>query len=403
MRTRAGASKAVTERITWLDGARAVRTALRAVMYLSCLLLTEELWGADAISGYVSDYRNTNRVSVEFGATIQESGLYLVEVADSKHTVAEIDGEVVLFFRGGWNYAYFAIDPASKEKLGSDVVIRAEYQILGNNPMGVQYDGMKGPYSSALDIQREYKEPNSSWRVIEFRARDARFHNRQNRGADFRIYDNEKGFYLKRVSVSRYPGRRISPRDPSMSSNLVDLTSFYNASLRIYMPGGDPDSFTNVVRQIRARTGIDFDLRGYIGLIRRGEEAGRSNSSPESVTGIPVKQKVRKIHFLHCASYGESENTQIGSYILKMGDSSIEDFPIIYGTNVRSERGDFRRLPEAETAWEGEGIRTGAGRKVRILKATWENPRPAVEITQIDFISAVSRSAPHLLAITLEP
>ena len=86
-----------------------------------------------------------------------------------------------------------------------------------------------------------------------------------------------------------------------------------------------------------------------------------------------------------------------------MGDSSIEDFPIIYGTNVRSERGDFRRLPEAETAWEGEGIRTGAGRKVRILKATWENPRPAVEITQIDFISAVSRSAPHLLAITLEP
>ena len=65
-----------------------------------------------------------------------------------------------------------------------------------------------------------------------------------------------------------------------------------------------------------------------------------------------MKQKVRKIHFLHSASYGESENLQIGSYILKMGDGSIEDFPIIYGTNVRSERGDFRRLPEAETAWE---------------------------------------------------
>ncbi len=349
------------------------------------------------------NYQHATQVSVEFGATNRESGLYVVEVGDSKHTVADIDGETVWFFRGGWNYTYFSIEPSFKENLGTDVVIRAEYQILGRNPMGVHYDGSRGPYSSAVDVQRDYKEPNSNWRVIEFRARDARFWNSQNRGADFRIHDNEKGFYLKRVSLTRYQGRRIPPRDPSTSSNLVDLTSFYNASLRLYMPGGDVDSLSNVIREIRTTTGVHFDARGYIGLLRRGEESGKTNGSPEAVTGIPIGRRVTRLHFLHSASYGESEDRQVGSYIIHMSDGSIEDFPIVYGRNVRSERGDYRKIPEAEVAWEGEGIRTGAGRRVRMLKATWDNPTPTVEVSRIDFISEVSRSAPHLLAITAEP
>jgi hypothetical protein len=90
-------------------------------------------------------------------------------------------------------------------------------------------------------------------------------------------------------------------------------------------------------------------------------------------------------------------------YIIHMSDGSIEDLPIVYGRNVRSERGDYRKVPEAEVAWDGEGIRTGAGRRVRMLKVTWENPTPTMEVSRIDFISAVSRSAPHLLAVTVDP
>jgi hypothetical protein len=282
-------------------------------------------------------------------------------------------------------------------------VVRAEYQILGRNPIGVQYDGDRGAYSSAVDVQRDYQEANSNWRVIEFRARDARLQNSQNGRADFRIYDNEKGFFLRRIALTRYQGRRIRPRDPSTSSNLVDLTPFYNASLRLYMPGGDTDAATNVLQEVRLATSVDFDARGYIGLLRRGEESGRTNSSPESVTGILIGRRVSRIHFLHSASYGEKEDMQIGSYLMHMTDGSIEDLPIIYGRNVRSERGDYRTVPEAEVAWEGEGITTGAGRRVRMFKVTWDNPTPTMEVSRIDFISAVSRSAPHLLAVTVEP
>jgi len=307
------------------------------------------------------------------------------------------------FSKEGWNYAYFFIDPGFKRNLGSDVVFRAEYQILGRNPIGVQYDGARGPYSSTVDIQRDYKETTSYWRVIEFRARDARFQNSQNGQADFRIYDNEKGFFLKRVTLKRYIGRRIPPRDSFISSNLVDLTRFYNASLRLYMPGGDPDAVTNVLGEIRSTTGVGFDARGYIGLLRRGEESGRTNRSPELVTGIPIGRRLSRLHFLHSASYGENEDRQIGSYIMHLADGSSEELAIVYGRNVRSERGDYRILPEAEVAWEGEGIRTGAGRRVRIFKVTWINPLPTAEVTSVDFVSALSRSAPHLLAITVEP
>jgi len=254
------------------------------------------------------DYQRATQVSVEFGATNRESGLSVVEVGDSRHTLATVDGQQVWFFHGGWNYAYFSIDPDFKRNLGADVVVRAEYQIPGRNPIGVHYDGLRGPYSPTVDIQRDYKEPNSNWRVIEFRARDARFQNSQNGRADLRVYDNEKGFYLRRVTLTRYPGRRMPPRDSSTSSNLVDLTAFYNASLRSYMPGGDVDSVSNVIREIRTTTGVHFDARGYIGLLRRGEESGRSNSSPESVTGIPIGRRVTRLHFLHSASYGEKED-----------------------------------------------------------------------------------------------
>jgi hypothetical protein len=35
--------------------------------------------------------------------------------------------------------------------------------------------------------------------------------------------------------------------------------------------------------------------------------------------------------------------------------------------------------------------------------STWENPRPEIEVTTIDFVSAMSRCGPFLIALTAEP
>jgi len=53
------------------------------------------------------DFSRTSTVSIEFGATNREQGLYVLDVGDSRHTVATRDGEEAWFFAPGVNHGYF--------------------------------------------------------------------------------------------------------------------------------------------------------------------------------------------------------------------------------------------------------------------------------------------------------
>jgi hypothetical protein len=44
-----------------------------------------------------------------------------------------------------------------------------------------------------------------------------------------------------------------------------------------------------------------------------------------------------------------------------------------------------------------------AGLHIRLFKTTWVNPMPEKEIVSIDYTSAMSNSAPFLIAITADP
>jgi len=347
------------------------------------------------------DYSNATEVSVEFGRTNREAGLYFLTGSDSKHRPAVTNGEDAEFFREGWNYAYFFIDPTFKWKLGSNVLIRVEYQLVKGQPIGLQYDGAQNAFASAT---KRVRPRVGQWQVIEFVLRDARFNHRQNLRADFRVYDNERGFYLKRVTVSRYQPSPliIPPRDPTMSSAMIDLTAFYNGSGRHYAPAGNLERLAEIREGVRRNTGIDFDIRGYVGLFRVGQESD-GLTAPAVITGIPIRSGVTKMHFLHSASYKVNEGTRIGAYLLRMSDGSTQELPLVYGQNVRIERSDSRPTPGAELAWMGGGIRTGAGTTVRILKMTWTNPQPELVVETLDFTSNRTACAPHLLGITVEP
>jgi hypothetical protein len=47
-------------------------------------------------------------------------------------------------------------------------------------------------------------------------------------------------------------------------------------------------------------------------------------------------------------------------------------------------------------AWKGKDGR-------RVYVSTWENPWPDVEIVSMDFVSAMTRCGPFLIAVTAEP
>ncbi len=96
------------------------------------------------------------------------------------------------------------------------------------------------------------------------------------------------------------------------------------------------------------------------------------------------------------------DGTVVGQYVLHYTEGSREPLDIVYGEDVRdwwvvTDRAEV--ITKAQVAWQG---RTSNGNEVRVYKRTWENPQPDKEVATIKFISTMTRSAPFLIALTLE-
>jgi serine/threonine protein kinase len=337
------------------------------------------------------DFSRASTVSLEFGTTNREQGLYVLDVGDSRHKAATRDGEEARFFSPGLNYGYFFVDPTFKWTL-SNAVVRVEYQVVRGNPIGLHYDGRGGTYS--LPTYSVNKGRTGQWEVIEFVLHETRFRNAQNGGADFRLQGNESGFYLHRITVSHYKRGIIPSRPASTSSNQLDLTTNYTSGIRHHLPVPDLAAVTDIQQIIRDFTGIDFDPRGVVTI--SGQDKGRSRT-----TNIPLNRRVLQMHFLQAAESTERDGTQIGSYVIHFSDSSHEELPLIYGRNIRGY-GDNKSTPEAQAvSWAKKGTQTQAPTRIRVFVHTWVNPRPESEVKGVDFVSG-TRSAPNLLAITIE-
>ena len=59
---------------------------------------------------------------------------------------------------------------------------------------------------------------------------------------------------------------------------------------------------------------------------------------------------------------------------------------------------------QALIAWEGRPSipATKGAENVRLFKATWTNPQPDLEVTQLDFILGKTEMHPFVVAITAE-
>lgn len=106
---------------------------------------------------------------------------------------------------------YFQIDPSFKQGNVSSVRIDVEYFAPHDGTIGIHYDAVDLPALGAIDPdKRRYKESSRKtltasnvWRVASFYTRDAGFNNRQNGGADFRVWAKTPELHLRRVKVTR--------------------------------------------------------------------------------------------------------------------------------------------------------------------------------------------------------
>jgi hypothetical protein len=109
------------------------------------------------------------------------------------------------------------------------------------------------------------------------------------------------------------------------------------------------------------------------------------------------------------------DGTAIATLVWNFADGERRESEIIYGRHVRSwwvGHDGSRATPEARIAWEGTNPAATdfryqfpdvePGKEVRLFVATWENPRPDVEVTSLDLVSRETQSAPFVVAITVE-
>jgi tetratricopeptide (TPR) repeat protein len=201
----------------------------------------------------------------------------------------------------------------------------------------------------------------------------------------------------------------IPLRDPQARSELVDLSPFYDGALtremqNLEMRPGLRNDLSTVPQGVHHFGPIEFDVRGLINL--SGTFLSRSLMArfPSAVT-IPLQRKAARIHFFHGTVWLVPRGTVVGRYVLRFVDGQEHAYPIVYGIDVR----DWHRFPGQEqeeglvVAWEGYNQASKLnGGVVQLTRSTIENPRPGVAVANLDFVSALTDSAPFLIAVTVE-
>lgn len=137
-------------------------------------------------------------------------------------------------------------------------------------------------------------------------------------------------------------------------------------------------------------------------------------NKPTLIEGVKVRMKFTKLHILHATEYGASavgdpryvaDGTPIGAYTVHYEDNTTETIPIVYGEDVRDWFFNDRSkgTTRGKVAWKGtNALANRFGSKIRLYLSTWQNPKPGVRITHIDFSSRETPCAPFCVAMSAE-
>jgi hypothetical protein len=161
------------------------------------------------------DFSQSDSISYWAGENSPTNGLvHLGDVSDGTTKPMVLDGVPVrtLSLTGtrAQLHFYFQIDPTFKQREVRSARIEVEYLDPYEGTMGVHYDALDLPARGVPTGDRGYKDTSRKtltgadvWKTASFTTRDAGFNNRQNGGADFRVWAKTPLLYIRRVTVTR--------------------------------------------------------------------------------------------------------------------------------------------------------------------------------------------------------
>ncbi|MCL4176368.1 MAG: protein kinase [Verrucomicrobia bacterium] len=218
-----------------------------------------------------------------------------------------------------------------------------------------------------------------------------------------------------RVVVCPLEPELFPSRVPELSTDLLDLSRHYTAPLHVafhpvFLAADECDSLAGLPRGVVTLDGVAFDVRGVIQM-RRFESRGGPfaavwEETPVRVGEIPVERSVRRLHLLHGCVGEEAEGVVVARLLLQFADGSEVEWPLVYGVDLKDwweQPGETSQVKRGRVVWRGNNPRAEqAGATLRLYHSNWENPRPDLEVKTLDCVSELTRSAPFIIAITVE-
>ena len=137
-------------------------------------------------------------------------------------------------------------------------------------------------------------------------------------------------------------------------------------------------------------------------------QLGSRIDKPDKIEAIKVNRKCGKLYILHATGYQADEDTPIAEYTINYEDGTSVTIPVVYGKDVL----DWWKYPfsgeptRGKVVWNGENepAKKEFDATIRLYMTTWENPKPNLKITSIDYSTADkdTQCVPFCVAITAE-
>ena len=189
----------------------------------------------------------------------------------------------------------------------------------------------------------------------------------------------------------------------------VNLDFFYQAKIASASPH-DRNPRNNLARLPAGHhtfDGVRFNVAGIIQLADGNDVTQTNNPYPESVEGIPVNRTCRQLHLLHGTVQGLGDPLVVASLVLHYADGTTGKLDIVYGQQIYDwwfkGSAELPLAGNTKVAWVGQNPEaTRGGYRIRVFKSSFDNPKPDEQIKTIDYVSALTRSGPFLLALTVE-
>ncbi|MBQ10901.1 MAG: hypothetical protein CMJ45_05065 [Planctomyces sp.] len=199
---------------------------------------------------------------------------------------------------------------------------------------------------------------------------------------------------------------QIPPRDATTPAAAIDLSKLYNAVLhepwhrQINSAIVSPPIYRTLNTGLHHFAGIPFDIRGVINL-----SAGLPTTIvfPSLVRNIPIRKKADQLHFLNGGFRGSLTGVPSAVYRVFYADGKAAQFVVRWNVEIGDCWISDGARDIKNMVWRGEGTAIfDSKRDTALYLATWNNPRPDVEISHIDYQATLKEVNPFLVAITAE-